>query len=67
MLITWKEIENNDGSSVKNITIRYRIIDDRISRNDWNVLQVNPFKVKQFVVRSLSFFDTINKLLNKFI
>jgi len=65
MLITWKEIENNDGSSVKNITIRYRIIDDRISRDDWSVLKVNPFKVKQFVVRPLSFFDTINKLLNK--
>lgn len=66
MLITWKEIENNDGSSVKNIKIRYKIIDDRISRDDWSVLQVNPFKVKQFVVRSLSFFDTINKLLNKY-
>jgi len=48
MLITWKEIENNDESSVKNITIRYRVIDDRISRDDWSVLQVNPFKVKTF-------------------
>ncbi|XP_022173949.1 uncharacterized protein LOC111036272 isoform X2 [Myzus persicae] len=45
MLITWKEIENNDGSPVKNITIRYRIIDDRISRDDWSVLLVNPFKI----------------------
>ncbi|XP_029343644.1 contactin-1 [Acyrthosiphon pisum] len=45
MLITWREIENNDGSPVKNITIRYRIIDDRISRDDWSVLQVNPFKI----------------------
>jgi len=64
MLITWREIENNDGSSVKNITIRYRIIDDRISREDWSVLKVNPFKVNQFVVRTLSYIDTINKLLN---
>jgi hypothetical protein len=46
MLITWRKIENNDESSVKNITIRYRIIDDRNSRDDWNVLQVNPSKVK---------------------
>jgi len=61
MLITWREIENNDGSPVKNITIRYRIIDDRISRDDWSVLQVNPFKVNPFVVRTLSYFDTINK------
>jgi len=66
MLITWREIENNDRSSVKNITIRYRIIDDAISREDWSVLQVNPFKVKQFVVGTLSFFGIINKLLNKY-
>jgi len=63
MLITWREIENNDGSPVKNITIRYRIIDDRISRDDWSVVQVNPFKVNPFVVRTLSYFDTMYKLL----
>ncbi|XP_025195620.1 uncharacterized protein LOC112594820 [Melanaphis sacchari] len=45
MLITWRKIENNDELSVKNITIRYRIIDDKNSRDDWNVLQVNPSKV----------------------
>ncbi|XP_026805707.1 uncharacterized protein LOC113548828 [Rhopalosiphum maidis] len=45
MLITWRKIENNDESSVKNITIRYKIIDDRNSRDDWNVLQVNPSKM----------------------
>lgn len=46
VLITWRQIENNDEFPVKNITIRYKIMDDRNSRDDWNVLQVNPSKVK---------------------
>jgi len=48
MLITWKEIENNGGSPILNITLRYRR--DRSARNGilidgWNVLKVDPFKV----------------------
>jgi len=46
VLITWRQIENNDEFPVKNITIRYKIMDDRNSRDDWSVLQVNPSKVK---------------------
>jgi len=46
VLITWRQIENNDEFPVKNVTIRYKIIDDSNSRDDWSVLQVNPSKVK---------------------
>lgn len=46
MLITWREIERNFESPIINITIRYRIIDDNISVDDWNVLQVDPTKVR---------------------
>lgn len=47
MLITWREIENNDTFPIIYITIRYKV--NSIASNDWNVLQVNPVKVKQFV------------------
>lgn len=46
MLITWREIENNDTFPIINITIKYRIIHDGIANDDWNVVQVNPSKVK---------------------
>lgn len=46
ILITWNEIEKNYESPIINITIRYRIIDERISVDDWNVLQVDPSKVR---------------------
>lgn len=46
MLITWKEVERNYESPIINITIRYKIIDDRISDNDWNVLHIDPTKVR---------------------
>lgn len=45
ILITWKEIENNGGSPILNITIRYRSARDRTSIDGWNVLKVDPFKV----------------------
>jgi len=60
VLITWRQIENNDEFPVKNITIRYKIMDDRNSKDDWSVLQVNPSQV-----RTLSFF-AIKKLLDKY-
>jgi len=49
MLIMWKEIENNGGSPITNITIRYRDIDDNISNGKWIVLQVDPSKVKMLI------------------
>lgn len=49
MLITWSKIDGDGGSPVLNITIRYRVIDDRISYDDWKVLQVNPSKVNLLV------------------
>lgn len=45
MLITWRAIENDGGSPLKNITIRYRV-DDEILTNDWITLQVDPLKVR---------------------
>ncbi|CAH1724344.1 contactin-1 isoform X1 [Aphis gossypii] len=45
VLITWRQIENNDEFPVKNITIKYKIMDERNSRDDWSVLQVNPSKI----------------------
>lgn len=44
MLITWT-LEKNNESPI-NVTIRYRVIDDRIPISDWNVLQVESSKVK---------------------
>lgn len=46
MLITWAEIQNNGGSPIINITIRYKVADDRNYNDDWKVIQVNPNKVK---------------------
>ncbi|XP_025410115.1 uncharacterized protein LOC112683330 isoform X2 [Sipha flava] len=47
ILITWDEIEKNYKSPIINITIRYRIIDERISVDDWNVLHVDPSKIQK--------------------
>ncbi|VVC38287.1 Hypothetical protein CINCED_3A013684 [Cinara cedri] len=47
ILITWREIENNDTYPVKYITIRYRIVDGGYASNSWNVLKVNPSKVQK--------------------
>lgn len=49
MLITWKEIENNGGSPITNITIRYKNVDDKISNDKWNILHVDPSKVKMLM------------------
>lgn len=49
MLITWKEIESTGGAPITNITIRYREIDDRISKSEWNIIQIDPSKVKIFI------------------
>lgn len=56
MLITW--ILENDNESLMNVTIRYRIINDKITISDWNVLQVESSKVKIFLLKKTFSFDT---------
>lgn len=60
MLITWGEIQNTGGSPIINITIRYRILDDKNSNGDWKVIQVNPFKVKTIYIDIYLYIYNIN-------
>lgn len=53
ILITWKEIIYNGGSSILNITISYRAIDNTVSNNNWKIISVDPFKVTQFCIKKL--------------
>jgi len=52
MRITWKETENDSGSPITNITIRYKNV--KISNTEWSVLQVDPSKVKTIVYRNIT-------------
>lgn len=57
MLITWT-LENNDESPI-NVTISYRVIDDRIPISDWNVLQVESSKVTIFQLKNTFSFNSM--------
>lgn len=50
MLITWTAIESTGGSPIQNITIQYRVIDDKNLSSNWITLQIDPSMVRVCLV-----------------